>query len=346
VAAPETVQPAIAPAPAVRSRWLRPVLLANLVAQIGIVITGGTVRLTGSGLGCPSFPECVPGSITPVAHQEQGIHKYIEFGNRTLTSVLSILAIASLVLVVQHVRAGRVPRARRRGILALGAFPLIGVAVQALIGGITVLTALNPTIVAIHFMVSMVLIAGSAWLLLTVAPRTQAAAIGELAEQELIRPELRWLTYGVGAVLTVVLALGTVVTGSGPHSGDADEPNRFGFAVRDVAWLHADSVWLFIGLVVALVLALRLTGAGPVALRRSYWLLGITLAQGTIGFVQYLTDVPAILVGFHMLGASLLVLAMAATTHATIARPLVPATKEQAGQRLSGAQGAPQDALP
>lgn len=305
-----------------RSRWLRPVLVVNLVAQIGIVLTGGTVRLTGSGLGCPTFPECVSGSIVPVAHQAQGIHKYIEFGNRTLTSVLSVLAIAALVLVVWHVRAGLVPQRRRRGIVLLGAAPLAGVALQALIGGITVLTTLNPATVAVHFMVSMSLIAVSAWLLLTVAPPDRQQAVAEVAEQELLRPELRWLALGVAGVLAAVLALGTVVTGSGPHSGDADRPNRFAVNVRDVAWLHADAVWLFVGLVVALVLALRLTGAGPIATRRSYWLLGLTLTQGVVGFVQYVTAVPAVLVGVHMLGASLLVLTMTATVHAVLARPL------------------------
>jgi cytochrome c oxidase assembly protein subunit 15 len=305
-----------------RSAWLRPVLLANLVAQIGIVITGGTVRLTGSGLGCPRWPDCINGSVIPTAHQAQGFHKYIEFGNRSLTSVLSVLAIVSLVLVVQHVRAGRVPAGRRRGVLLLGAVPLLGVALQAVVGGITVLTDLNPGLVAVHFMISMSLIAGSAWLLFTVAPRDRGTAVEERAEQTLIRPELRWLSWGTSAVLVVVLALGTVVTGSGPHSGDADHPARFGFAVRDVAWLHADSVWLFVGLVVALLVALRLTGAGPVALRRSSWLLGITLAQGAVGFTQYLTGVPAVLVGIHMFGASVLVLAMVSCLHAVIAKPL------------------------
>jgi heme a synthase len=312
VTVPLAERPAPASSPTDRSRWLRPVLLANLTAQIGIVLTGGVVRLTGSGLGCPTFPECVDGSLVPVVNQAEGIHKYIEFGNRSLTSVLTVLALASAVLVFRHVRAGHVAAARRRRTIALGVFPLAGVAAQALLGGITVLTTLNPGVVAAHFLLSMVLIAGSTWLLLTVAPRHPAPA----AAVRPVRPEVRWLGVGVAAVLAVVLALGTVVTGSGPHSGDADEPNRFGFQVRDVAWLHADSVWLFTGLVIALVLALRLTDATAVARRRATWLFGLTLAQGLLGFVQYLTDVPAVLVGLHMLGASVLVVAMAAVLHA------------------------------
>jgi cytochrome c oxidase assembly protein subunit 15 len=125
----------------------------------------------------------------------------------------------------------------------------------------------------------------------------------------------------VGAVASAVLVLGTVVTGSGPHSGDADEPARFGFDPATVSWLHADAVWLFVGLVVALLLALSLTGESPRALRRTRMLLAVTLAQGLVGYTQYFTDLPAGLVALHMLGASVLVIATTATLHAV----LVPA---------------------
>jgi cytochrome c oxidase assembly protein subunit 15 len=128
------------------------------------------------------------------------------------------------------------------------------------------------------------------------------------------RRELRWITAGIGVLATVVLVLGTVVTGSGPHSGDAEKPTRFGFNPRDVSWLHADAVWLFVGLVVALVLVVRLTGADAVLRRRVALLLAVTLGQGVIGYVQYFTDLPAVLVMLHMLGASLLVVAVTAVT--------------------------------
>jgi cytochrome c oxidase assembly protein subunit 15 len=280
--------------------WVRPALLTNLIAQIGIVVTGGLVRLTGSGLGCPTWPQCVPGSFTPVAFQAQGYHKYIEFGNRLLTSVVTLTALAALTAAVVFAR--RTGASRR--IVALGSAPLALVAVQAVLGGISVRVGLSPISVATHFLVSMVLIAASALLWLATGDSPTPAG----------RREVRWITAGIGLLATVVLVLGTVVTGSGPHSGDAQRPTRFGFNPRDVSWLHADAVWLFVGLVVALALAVRLTGADAVLRRRVLWLLGITLAQGVIGYVQYALHVPILLVILHMLGASLLVVAVTAVS--------------------------------
>jgi cytochrome c oxidase assembly protein subunit 15 len=280
--------------------WVRPALMINLIAEIGIVVTGGLVRLTGSGLGCPTWPRCVPGSFTPVAFQAQGYHKYIEFGNRLLTSVVSLAALAALMAAVVFAR--RTGASRR--IVALGSTPLVLVAVQAVVGGISVRVGLSPISVATHFLVSMVLVAASA--LLWLATGRSPVPTG--------RREVRWITAGVGVLAAVVLVLGTVVTGSGPHSGDADRPTRFGFNPRDVSWLHADAVWLFVGLVVALALAVRLTGADAVLRRRVIWLLAVTLAQGVIGYVQYALHVPILLVMLHMLGASLLVVAVTAVS--------------------------------
>jgi cytochrome c oxidase assembly protein subunit 15 len=290
------------------------VLVANVVAQIGIVVTGGLVRLTGSGLGCPTWPQCVPGSYTPVVTQPQGIHKDIEFGNRLLTFVVSVFAIAALVVVVRHVRAGL----GSRRLLVLGALPLLGVAVQAVVGGLTVLTDLNPNVVAPHFLISMVLVSVSVVLLLeageTVAPPAAAPPV---------RRPLRLLAVLLSLVATAVVVLGTLVTGSGPHSGDAEEPARLGLDPRTMSWVHADAVWLFVGLVVALLLTLSLTGDRPVALRRARWLLVVTLAQGAVGYTQYALDLPIALVSAHMLGASLLVVAVTAAVHPLLRRPRV-----------------------
>jgi cytochrome c oxidase assembly protein subunit 15 len=295
--------------PAPRSTsWLRPVLVANLVAQIGIVVTGGLVRLTGSGLGCPTWPQCVPGSYTPVVTQPQGIHKDIEFGNRMLTFVVSVCAVAAFVVVYRHVRAGL---AGRR-LLVIGALPLVGVAIQAVIGGVTVHTDLNPNVVAPHFLVSMLLIVVSTVLLLE--------ATGDGAAPPVSRRPLRLLALLLCAVAAVVVVLGTLVTGSGPHSGDAEKPARLGFDPRTVSWIHADAVWLFVGLVVALVLALALTGDAPRLQRRARILLGVTLLQGAIGYTQYALDLPIALVSLHMLGASLLVTAVTAAAHPLLAR--------------------------
>jgi cytochrome c oxidase assembly protein subunit 15 len=307
---------ATSPRTPVAPRWLKPLLIANLVGQIGIVVTGGLVRLTGSGLGCPTWPQCVPGSYTPVVTQEQGWHKDVEFGNRMLAFVVGWLALGALIAVVLHLRGGAAQHPQRRRLRWLGAFPLLGVVAQGVIGGATVRMELNPAVVALHFLVSMVLIAGSTVLLIEGAAATRTTPPAPPA-----RPQIAWLARGLALVVAAVVVLGTVVTGSGPHSGDADEPARFGFDPRTVSWLHADAVWLFVGLVLALLLALSLTGAPRTALRRTWLLLGITLLQGVIGYTQYLLDLPIGLVTLHLLGASLLVAATTAAVHAVLWRP-------------------------
>ena len=277
-------------------RLARPVLVANLVVEVGIVVTGGLVRLTGSGLGCPTWPECVPGSYTPVVHQPQGIHKYIEFGNRTLTGVVGIAALVALVLVAALV--WRTHRPRR--LVAVAALPLLGVVVQAVLGGITVLTHLHPATVAAHFLVSMALVAASTYLLW----RFQEPD-GE--PRPVVRREVTLLARALTALTLVVLLLGTVVTGSGPHSGDAEAPARFGFDPRSVSWLHSDSVLLWFGVLLTILVALRLTDAPRLARRAGTWVLAVGLLQGVIGYVQYLTGLPLVAVALHMLGACLLV---------------------------------------
>ena len=268
------------------------VVLANLVAQVGIVLTGGLVRLTGSGLGCSTFPQCEPGSYTPAFQPATPYHAYVEFGNRLLTFVVAVLAIAALVAVWRL-------RPRRR-LRLLGAAPLVGVVVQAGIGGITVLTHLTPWTVMLHFMVSMALVAVSTVLVLRVRE-------GDGAPRPLVHPVLRQLAAVLAALAAVVLVLGTAVTGAGPHSGDADQPVRLGIDPRTISWLHADAVLLFLGLAVGLYVALRITDAPRGATRWSGAVLVVTLAQGALGYTQYALAVPAGLVWAHMLGACLTV---------------------------------------
>jgi cytochrome c oxidase assembly protein subunit 15 len=277
------------------SRVLTRVLVANLVAEILLVVTGGIVRLTESGLGCPTWPRCVPGSFTPVSDQAQGFHKFIEFGNRTLIGVVGIAALL-VVLAVWRLAP------HRRQLLRISVLPLVGVMLQAVIGGVTVLTGLNPAVVAAHFLASMVLVALSAYLL-------YRAAEGDAPAVPTAGRETRWAGFATATLGGAVLVLGTVVTGTGPHSGDAATP-RFGFDARTVSWLHADAVMLFTGLVLAVLLAVHLTGAGRRA--RSAWLsvAAVTVAQGVIGYTQYFTGLPIALVSLHMLGASLLVVAL------------------------------------
>ena len=292
-----TTHPTAPAAPRPGSRWLSPVLLANLVAEVGIVVTGGLVRVTGSGLGCPTWPECVDGSITPTVEQAEGFHKYIEFGNRLLTGVLALLAVATVLAVWRW--------APRRAMKVAAVVVLAGVVGQAVLGGATVLLGLHPATVAAHFLVSMGLVVASSYLWFA---RHEAGT----PPRALVPPLVTGLARVTSGVGFLVLLLGTVVTGSGPHSGDADEPARFGFDARTVSWLHADVVMLFLGLVVATWLAARLTTPDAVRGPARAWLvvLGVSLAQGLIGYVQYFTDLPEGLVVAHMLGATLLVVAL------------------------------------
>jgi cytochrome c oxidase assembly protein subunit 15 len=284
-------------------RFLWPLAVANLVANIGIVVTGGAVRLTGSGLGCPTWPRCTEESYVP--HGELGINGAIEFGNRMLTFVLAAIAIACWLAALA---ASRRDDADRRS-LVLATVIALGVPSQALIGGVTVLTDLNPWIVSFHLLVSMAIIGVCVLLLDELRGPVRGAA----------PPGVRRLGWVVLAAGWVVLYLGTVVTGSGPHAGDLDSP-RNGLDPLQVSQLHADAVFLFVGLTVALVLT------APTASRRgALLLLAVQLLQGTIGFVQYFTDLPELLVGFHLLGAALVA---AATTWAVLA--LLPRTTSRA----------------
>lgn len=263
------------------------VALANAVANGVIVVTGGLVRLTGSGLGCPTWPRCTDDSF--VATPELAGHGAIEFGNRLLTFVLTAAAIAIVVVVW---------RSARRDLRTLAVVSFLGIPAQALLGGITVLTELNPWTVAAHFLVSMVLVAVATTLWL----RSSEPGVG----QPLLRRPLELLILGIAAVTAVVLVLGTVVTGAGPHSGDRNAADRMDFDPESVSQLHADVVFLLVGLTVALLVALHAVDS-PGRLRRAARdLLVVQLAQGVVGFVQYVTGLPVVLVLVHMAGAVLI----------------------------------------
>ncbi len=295
--------------PAVPRRWARPILLANLVGEVGIVVTGGIVRLTGSGLGCSTWPECQPGSFTPVRTPESAYHDLVEFGNRTLTGVVGILALVSLYVVLTTW-----PQRRRLRAVAIGV--LAGIPAQAVLGGITVLTGLNPWTVMGHFLLSMVLVALSTALVR--GSRDDVSGPGELV----VHPLARRLALGTSLVGAGVLLLGTIVTGSGPHSGDAERPARTGFDPRFVSWMHADAVMLFCGLVIATLVAVRITATTDEARRAWDMVLVVTVTQGLIGYVQYFTKLPELLVLVHMLGASLLVVTLTFGVLATRRHPV------------------------
>ncbi|MFC5379594.1 COX15/CtaA family protein [Aquipuribacter nitratireducens] len=276
-------------------RFVTAVVVVNLVCQVGIVVTGGLVRLTASGLGCPTWPECVPGSVVPVEEQALGLRPYIEFGNRLLTFVVGLAALATLALLVRY----------RRRLWGYGAAVLAGTAGQAVLGGITVLTGLHPTTVAAHFLLSGLLVAVSAVLLLRLHEH-------DGPRRPVVPRALLVLCGGLVVVAAATLVLGTVVTGTGPHSGDSEVPVRFDLDYRTVAVLHAEAVVLFVGLLLGLLAGLHAVGAPRRATGRAWLLLGVTLAQGGTGWVQYWLGLPRALVSLHMLGACLLVVAVAA----------------------------------
>ena len=270
---------------------LKQLAWASLVANSLLVVTGGAVRLTGSGLGCPTWPRCTDESFTP--HNSLSAHSAIEFGNRMLTFVLVAVAVATFIAAW---RSGR----RELRWVALGL--ALGIPAQAVIGGVTVLTDLNPWVVSFHLLCSLAMI-GLAVLFLRLVGRT-----GPLDPPTASRAVLglAWSTFAAG---WAVLYVGTVVTGSGPHAGDAHAP-RNGLSPLQLSQLHADLVFLFVGLTAGLLFAAYATNAPPELRRAARLLLVIEVAQGAIGFVQYFTDLPVVLVGFHMFGAALISAAM------------------------------------
>jgi cytochrome c oxidase assembly protein subunit 15 len=271
--------------------WLQRVFWANLVAQIGIVITGGIVRVTGSGLGCPTWPECVDGSITPTSAQTETWHKYVEFGNRTLTGVLMLLALAAIVGAFVWRRKSGV---RRPWVMWLAAVPVVGTIAQALLGGVTVLVDLHPMAVASHLLLSMAVIAAC------VALVQFAAEPVDPPGTAITRPATRIMGNALIAVTSVVIVMGTVVTGSGPHAGDA-RTVRLDLDPRLVSWLHADVVLLFIGMLALL----HVDRVSTTATRRAWWVVVFAVLQASLGYVQYFTGLPWVLVAAHLLGACL-----------------------------------------
>ncbi|WP_436970749.1 COX15/CtaA family protein [Micromonospora rifamycinica] len=302
----------------VSTTLLRRLAYASIVANVAIVVTGGAVRLTASGLGCPTWPRCTDGSYTTTA--EMGVHGVIEFGNRLLTFAVGAIALATLLAVLAH-------RPRRPGLRPLAVAVFLGIPAQAVVGGITVLTNLNPWVVGLHFLASMAVIAAAYALWRRVVDPDGPAG-------PVVPRPLRTLARLTTAVSVAVLVVGTWVTGSGPHAGDHGAA-RNGLDPETISQVHADGVFLLIGLSVALVLALRAVGAAGPA-RAALLLVAVELGQGLIGFVQYFTHLPAVLVAAHMLGSCLVLLATLAVLWSTRQRRGLPAgpARTPAGERV------------
>ena len=267
-----------------KSKFGRRISLANLIAQSGIIVTGAIVRLTGSGLGCPTWPDCAPGSLIPVAGQVEGFHKYIEFGNRTLTFLVLAISIALFVFSLLN---------EKRNIIVWSFLPLIGTLLQAVLGGITVLTGLHPSTVMAHFLLSIILVGISVKIYDYFNNQRTSKVLPKIVDN---------YVKVVTLVGLAVIILGTITTGSGPHSGD-EIAARFDLDIRVIAWLHADSVLLFVGLVVGLLVISRINKESKQIYKITRTLFILCLVQGFIGYVQWFNGLPWILVSFHVIGA-------------------------------------------
>lgn len=315
----------------VRPRSVPPVLLRRLavaavVAQAGIAVTGSVVRVTASGLGCPTWPECFPGSLVPTPHPEvAALHQWVEFGNRLLT--FAVVVVTGLCFLAAL-------GTRRPRLVRLALVQPLGVVAQAVIGGFTVLLGLAWWTVSVHFLVSMVLV----WLAVQLV---RATGDGDGPATPLVPRAVRGLVAGSTAVLAALLTAGTLVTAAGPHAGDARTP-RLALGVAATAQLHADLLFLYLGLLVGLGVALHVAplngGTAPAGLLHRYRLLvAAVVAQGVLGGVQYALGVPEVLVSLHVLGAALVTVAAAAVWAGTAERgpgAVPPAVPSPAADRV------------
>lgn len=288
---------------------MRRLAILTVIGQAGIAVTGSVVRVTGSGLGCPTWPQCFPGSLVPTPHSDiAALTQWIEFSNRMLTFALVIATGLAFLAALNTV-----PRRTRLTWLAL-AQPL-GVVAQAVIGGFVVLAGLVWWSVAIHFMVSMFFV----WLAVLLV---DAAGDGAGPARRVVPGAVRGLIATSSVVLVALLLAGTFVTAAGPHAGDAATP-RLSLGVQATAQLHSDILFAYLGLVVGIGFALAATAAPRRMWRRYAALVVLVLAQGALGGIQYALGVPEVLVSFHVLGAGLVTVGAAFLWSGTTERPAV-----------------------
>ncbi|MEU5719724.1 COX15/CtaA family protein [Streptomyces sp. NPDC020403] len=290
-------------------RTVRRAVMASIVMAVVIVVTGGAVRLTGSGLGCPTWPKCTDDSLTTTS--EMGLHGVIEFGNRMLTYVLCAAVGWAII-------ATRAVKPRRRSLTRLGWAQFWVVMGNAVLGGIVVLVGLNPYTVAAHFLLS------TALLTLAVLMWNRLGE-GDTEPKPLVGKAVAQLTWILVVAAGLLVAVGTVVTGSGRHAGDSSDVHRIPLDWKLISQLHADLAWVVVALTIALWFVLKAVDAPAGPRRRAGELFVVLLAQGVIGYVQYFLDTPEILVGLHMLGSCLVWIAVLRVLLALRERPVAEA---------------------
>nr|WP_306326423.1 COX15/CtaA family protein [Streptomyces venezuelae] len=304
--------PVLTPLALIARRWtpsprtLRRAALSAVVMSVLIIVTGGAVRLTGSGLGCDTWPKCTDDSL--IVTPEQGYRGVIEFGNRMLTYVLSAAVGWAII-------AARSTKPWRRGLTRLGWAQFWIVMSNAVIGGITVWMGLNPWTVAGHFL--------AANSLLTVAVITwHRTGEGDTAPRPRVPRPVRKLSWAITITAGLLIVLGTTVTGAGKHAGDSSDVPRMPWDWTNAAHVHAIAAWVVCALALAMWLVLRVVDAPLDTRARARDLLVVLLAQGAIGYVQYFTGVPELLVALHMLGSSLMWIAVLRLALSLRERPL------------------------
>ncbi|MEU7042549.1 COX15/CtaA family protein [Streptomyces varsoviensis] len=301
------------------ARFVRGAALATVVMAVIIVVTGGAVRLTQSGLGCPTWPTCTEESLTPTG--AMGINGIIEFSNRMLTYVLC--GVVGVFII-----ASRALAPRRRGLTRLGWAQFWLVMGNAVVGGITVLTGLNPYIVSSHFLLAsgLLTVAVIGW---------QRSREGDAAPRDLVARPVRQLSWVLVAASAALIVIGTVVSGAGKHAGDASKDvRRIPLDWREVTQLHVDFVFIVVGLTAALWFTLRAVKSPAEPRRKVLEMFVVLLLQGVIGYVQYFADTPELLVGVHMLGSCLVwiaVLRVFLSLRERADAPIVPAPSDEPG---------------
>ncbi|GAA4792715.1 COX15/CtaA family protein [Actinomycetospora chlora] len=286
--------------PATPPRLMRGLAMAAVVGQAGIAVTGAVVRVTGSGLGCPTWPQCFPGSLVPVPHPEVAVlHQWVEFGNRLLGILLVVITGACLLAALNV-------RPHRRRLVWLAATMPLGVVAQAVIGGITVLAGLAWYTVAPHFLVTIPLIWLAVLLVRESSPAAMAVPPGT-PWRPAVPAALRGLLVVTSVVLVALVVAGTLVTAAGPHGGDAATPRLEAVPLPSLATAHAHLLFAFLGLLVGVGFMTHAVAVPRAVVLRLRVLVVVTLAQGALGGVQYALGVPEVLVALHVLGAAVTV---------------------------------------
>ncbi|MFC0580960.1 COX15/CtaA family protein [Micrococcoides hystricis] len=297
--------------------------IASWISEMGIIVTGGAVRVTGSGLGCSEWPKCTPESMVPTA--ELGMHGAIEFGNRLLTFVLAGIALALVVVLWKQ-------RQHFRMIIGLAIGLMMTIPIQAVLGGITVWSGLNPWVVAGHFLVSAIMVAVATLMLVRVAAEHRRSK-GELAAHApIVDGPTTGTTRMLAGSLIIFMALsvffGTIVTGTGPHAGDPGAP-RHNFDLELVARIHVAPVWILTAAALILTFLTFKIGGSATQKRSVVLLVAAILYQGVIGYVQYFTGVPIVLVLFHLLGTGLSISAVTYAADKQLSKYRVHSVPEQ-----------------